>query len=295
MSLLRFGGKDPQGNAKGISTDNEGAIRSTISSAQDFTGSVPAEGSVETDVFRAQSNFILITAELGVSAQREIDVHWLNSEGYEFTVDENIITGTGFKKEQIEIKSVYYKFTIRNTHTSSRTVRLSVGSFVGSEDRSLLKLVEDYRKELVRPKHTIIGSGQVTIPANDRVTGEDLLGSSGKYRYTTRHHYCGDFSFVYAMVYVDGGTTNNYYLDVGFSIRFVGLGELERSDYNGYKTEDFATVEGPRFADARVLETNSERAITDWIEVKGNTLRNVGLENNDDVERTFNFVMMGVR
>ena len=133
MSLLRFGGKDPQGNAKGINTDTKGNIVTGINSSIDIINNVniAGGGSVTSDEFKVQGSHILFSCQFGLTPSRVIDIHWLDNEGNELSVDYEVVKGVNFVSKNVFVKSANAKITVHNTHTSARDVSVSAGIFVG--------------------------------------------------------------------------------------------------------------------------------------------------------------------
>ena len=156
MSLLRFGGKDPQGNAKGLNTDADGNLKSKVrgNTTEVAVGQAVAAGATyETDVIE----------KIGLGVK--IEVRWLTgSGGFESTTaieyvsesgvvlyeeddlvgEKEIIDGNFIWRYRIdELKSNQFRLKVTNDSGSSATLgSITISSIndvvVGSNYKDLL-------------------------------------------------------------------------------------------------------------------------------------------------------------
>lgn len=299
MSLLRFVGKDPQGNAKGVSVDDDGNIMTNVqASSLDLLSSaqIGAENSVKTMQFSSLSNIVMVTLFQDTSGPMPqiIDAHWLDKAGNELSIDEGVLTFEQvFQQKPLTLKSPHFKLTVNNTHTDTRTITLTVTSMVGLDDFT----VPSHTKELVRPKHTIIATKDLSIDANSSANTDTLIGTGNPYRNASNRFDVAEFAFIYFLVYrtTQGGGLRFTY---EFTVRNPASQSdiISRSNYVGNTDSASNNVPGPRGVEAIAIESSSNDPAleSDWIEVKGNSCR-VNLHNDDDVSHDFRVAIMGIR
>lgn len=124
--IMRIGGRDPQGNAKGFNTDTNGDMvirHRDIASEVVNTG---ASSSETTKIFEVPGELFKLVVDFTSTEDRELDVHWLDHKGDDLYVDDNVLTGSGEKEIILDARSSRCKFTVRNLHTSARFNKIAI-------------------------------------------------------------------------------------------------------------------------------------------------------------------------
>lgn len=130
MSLLRFGGKDTQGNAKGIRTTSEGFLDVRTNQAFQILSktTIPAGGEVVTEIMHCSESWVRASLlKLSTSSTLEVDVEYVDDDG---TVVKTKSTIHNHKGGQIdtfvfEIEYPRFRLKLRNTHTSNFQVAVN--------------------------------------------------------------------------------------------------------------------------------------------------------------------------
>ena len=144
MSLLRFGGKDPQGNARGVNVDREGRIETEDGYHEFFDDeSIDAESSLTSEIVKIPASGFIVTAAFAPSSILPyVVVEFLTETGYLLerrdlgTFFEDEVDQSGVPPAQIgsrfvaNLPSRRARFVVENRHTSSRRVRsLTIAPF----------------------------------------------------------------------------------------------------------------------------------------------------------------------
>ena len=144
--VLKLGFKNPDGLVGAANLDERGDLVSHLRTSKDLLSkaSVPAGGSVVTDLFRSAKAEVAVTLALHHSVttgERILDVHWLDDKGDELEVEEGVLVFSDFlfEKKKLKLKSHIFKFTVHNTHINDRTTTVTVASAVDIKDEEILQ------------------------------------------------------------------------------------------------------------------------------------------------------------
>lgn len=276
MSLLRFGGKDPQGNAKGVSVDNSGSLMPSISTeaVRDFV--IDASGQYESLPFHINSEYGIITARFGsTSVIPKCDVIYTSESGKELfeitdlAINRNSSSVVGSDLIHSWIVPVLYsnviKVVIKNPDDgNARTLRsLQLSSLPASSP--------------FIPKHHLLSVRDVTIPAEGNVQRDQVVQD-------------GDGLF----------RRENQIITNSFAFFYVSVETVEHDNGHALRVQQnsrwmFPETAGRTVDLDEIINSTSRRVSSDWIEVKGGSISEFSMFNNDSIERNYTVSIFGVR
>jgi len=177
-----------------------------------------------------------------------------------------------------------------NTNAAaSGNVKVKIWGFSWSRQREII--VAD---QVSRSKHNIIFAKRITAPANDN--GRIGFAEDTKYYVTmdgvTPIINVSDFSFIYfKWQMVDSSSDNPMAIKFHFETRDI-------ASASGIHIPEQGSSSFPNFSgelNITPISGTAKRLQSDWIQVIGTSLRHVRLENNDDVERSVDIAIIGIR
>lgn len=249
-------GKNPNGNAQGITTDSEGNLNINISSNVKGASNtlIPPQSEILTEPFEVSKTGIslrfLFNARFNTGGCR-IGIQYLSHDNSILETESNIHFNVGAEFGfEYRLKFLRFRLIIHNGHTSARTLKtLAISNNIEVEEKV--------------SKNGVVAYKEITLESGE--TTSNFLSRAPVHNY--------------AIVYFAVGTVNH---DVGYVL-----------DFRWWINEDSLGLDEVLSREINAISDKYKGSSSEWFEVKGNSIQAI-LTNNDSVERTYKVVIMGI-
>lgn len=153
----------------------------------------------------------------------------------------------------------------------------------------LKSLIDIYKKELIRPKHTVLVQNKLMVAAGQTISNKDIFGETNPYLNNVDYLNVSDFSFIYFSVHTEvAGVDIKYFLQNWF---FTSA-NFPENDFNGFSNAGKFTVASEPWL--KVIDTTERYSRTGWLEVQGTHIWTY-FKNEGPEGREFIISITGIR